>query len=69
MAKSPLAGTPSSQALRYWTEDGEAGRSGKDPENLPGTEIAGESEMGTVQSGRKPNPGDPGKPLCGNLGG
>ena len=32
MAKSPLARTPSYQALRYWTEDGEAGRSGTDPE-------------------------------------
>ena len=29
--------------------------------HLPGAEIAGESEMGTAQSGRNPNPGDPGK--------
>ena len=64
MAKSPLAGIPSSQALRYWTENGEAGRSGTDPENLPATEIAGESKMGAVQAGRNPNPGRPRKNRC-----
>ena len=48
------AGTPSYQAVPYWTEDGETGRSGTDAENLPGTEIAGESEMRAWRNPRTP---------------